>query len=160
VSVWVALVDCVVENGAMSMLDGSHRSLRSRRGMWAYQAFGGIEDSMQDLLTPVVVRAGEAVILDDAVVHYSPPNLTSRRRLAIQFVMVPDEADAIFHQQVGGDGSTMDVDVWSVTPEFFFDFWHGDGDAAHRRLIERIRMPVPNFDLATLQELVRTSPGG
>ena len=56
VSVWVALVDCVLDNGAMSLLEGSHRSLRSRRGMWAYQAFGGIEQAVIDeLLTRVEV---------------------------------------------------------------------------------------------------------
>lgn len=155
VSVWVALVDTVVGNGAMSMLDGSHRLLRGRRGMWAYRAFGAIEETMVDsYLTPVEVSAGQAVILDDALVHYSPPNLSDARRLAIQFVMVPDEAEALWFQQVGGDEEHLEVAVWQVEEPFFFEFWHGDGDERHATRRGTIEMPSAELDAATFCALL------
>jgi ectoine hydroxylase-related dioxygenase (phytanoyl-CoA dioxygenase family) len=156
VSVWVALVDCVLDNGTMLMCDGSHRMLRGRRGMWAYHQFSRIESSLiEQHLTPVDVRAGDAVILDDAVVHYSPPNATADPRLAIQFVMVPREADALFFQQVGTDGDTLDVDVWRVEPEFFFNFWHGDGDAEHGSVVARRSVPAPLLNDEQFDALMR-----
>jgi hypothetical protein len=155
VSVWVALVDCVLDNGAMSMLDGSHRSLRSRRGMWAYQAFGGIEQAtIDELLTPVEVPAGHAVILDDALVHYSPPNQTDHRRLALQFVMVPEEATSIWHQQVGTDEDGLDVQVWEIDERFFFEFWHGDGDDRYGQKVDRITIPAVELRIEDLQTLL------
>lgn len=155
VSVWVALVDCVLDNGAMSMLDGSHRSLRSRRGMWAYQAFGGIEQAtLDELLTPVEVPAGHAVILDDALVHYSPPNQTDRRRLAIQFVMVPQEVPSLWHQQVGTNEDGLDVQVWEIDERFFFEFWHGDGDARYGHKVDRITIPAVELRIEDLQTLL------
>lgn len=159
VSVWVALVDCVLDNGAMSMLDGSHRSLRGRRGMWAYQAFDGIDQEHLDaLLTPVEVSAGHAVILDDAVLHYSPPNRTDHRRLAIQFVMVPAEVPALWFQEVGAGGDGLDVAVWEVDERFFFEFWHGDGDEAYGHRTEQVTVPAPPLDLDALNFLLGLAP--
>jgi len=142
VSVWIALVDCVVENGALQMLDASHTTFRGQRGMWSYQSFSDVEDLLVDqYLTPVSVRAGEAIILDDAIVHYSPPNLTGSRRLAIQLVMRPDDAEPVFYQQVGQRDDVYEVDVWRVDQPFFWNFWHGDGDERHGTRIDRIEVP-------------------
>jgi len=155
VSVWVALVDCQVENGAMSMYDGSHLDLRGRRGIWAYAAFAGIEDDLiSEVLTPIEVKAGDAVILDDALVHYSPPNLTDDRRLAIQFVMVPEEADTFFFQAGDASDGCVEVDQWRVDAPFFFEFIHGERDPDHAELVERLELPEPSMDLPTLRHLV------
>ena len=155
VSVWVALVDCVLDNGAMSLLEGSHRSLRSRRGMWAYQAFGGIEQGIIDeLLTRVEVPAGHAVILDDALVHYSPPNQTDHRRLAIQLVMAPQEVKTLWHQQIGTNVDGLDVQVWEIDERFFFEFWHGDGDDRYGQKVDRITVPSVSLAIEDLQELL------
>ena len=155
VSVWVALVDCVLDNGAMSLLEGSHRSLRSRRGMWAYQAFGGIEQGIIDeLLTRVEVPAGHAVILDDALVHYSPPNQTDHRRLAIQLVMAPQEVKTLWHQQIGTNEDGLDVQVWEIDERFFFEFWHGDGDDRYGQKVDRITVPSVSLAIEDLQGLL------
>jgi hypothetical protein len=143
VSVWIALVDCVQENGALQVLDGSHRAFRGRRGMWSYASFGDVEQLLVDeYLTPVHVRAGEAMILDDSLVHYSPPNVTDARRLAIQLVMRPADAEPIFFQEVGRHDDVLDVDVWRVDEPFFWNFWHGDGDERHGERLERIEVPL------------------
>ncbi len=156
VSVWIALSDCGIDDGAMWMAPGSHRRLRGPRGMWGLAAFVGIDEAdIESVLTPVPVRAGQAVILDDALVHYSPPNKGTEDRLAVQFVMIPAEADALFSTQVGGDERYLEVEVRVVEPEFFFDFWHGDGDDDYGRVIDHIRVPVVSFtaeDLAALAD--------
>jgi hypothetical protein len=159
VSVWVALVDCDLANGAMRMLDGSHRNLRGRRGMWAYQAFSHLpQDELDQLMAPLPVRAGEAVVLDDALLHSSPPNLTAARRLAIQFVMVPEEATPLWFQQTGGDDGGIDVAVWEIDERYFFEFWHGDGDETYASQVDQLRLPSTRVDLPALQALLDGSP--
>jgi hypothetical protein len=148
VSVWVALVDCDGGNGAMELLPGSHRRFREPRGMWAYEMFDDIEGDVRDLLERVDVRAGDAIILDDAVVHFSPPNDSAADRLAIQLIMVPNDATPLFYQRVGGDGDEMLVDVWAVEERFFWDFWHGEGDRRHGAVVDRVRLPKARLDLA------------
>ncbi len=157
VSVWVALVDCTVGNGAMYLLDGSHRLLRGRRGMWAYQAFGSIDEAvLTEHLTPIEIPAGHAIILDDALVHYSPPNSSTERRLAIQLVMIPADAEPIWFEQVGDDGQGgAEVDVWRIDDEaFFYDFWHGAGDTEHATRLDHVSMQLPSLDADAFDQLV------
>lgn len=153
VSVWVALVDCDEGNGTLEMLPGSHHEFRQPRGMWAYEAFSDIADDIRDDLEQVRVSAGQAIVLDDGLVHYSPTNASARNRLAIQLIMVPEEAGARFYQQVGAEGDRMLVDVWEVDHRFFFDFWHGVGDARHGRVVDRIALPSSRLDGTAYESL-------
>jgi len=146
VSVWIALVDCDENNGSLEIFNGSHRSLREPRGMWAYEAFAEVADDVRGLLELVPVPAGHAVILDDALLHYSAPNHGAEDRLAIQLVMIPEDARSRFCERVDLVDGLMEVDVWEVSPEFFWNFWHGGGDADFGRRVDRIQLPVPRFD--------------
>lgn len=137
VSVWVPLVDCGLENGTLQLLAGSHRDFREPRGMWAYQAFVEAVDVIEPMLERVDVGAGEAIILDDATVHYSPPNTTAAGRLAIQLIMIPNQAQPIFWQQVDRNDTELIADAWEVEEPFFWNFWHGDGDPRFGRVLER-----------------------
>lgn len=152
VSVWVALVDCDEHNGTLEMLAGSHHSFPQPRGMWAYEAFSDIAESIRSELEQVEVAAGHAIVLDDGLVHYSPPNSSPRNRLAIQLIMVPIDAEARFYQQVGVDGDRMVVDVWEVGHRFFFDFWHGEGDARFGRVVDQITLPNSRLDASAFAD--------
>jgi hypothetical protein len=147
ISVWVALVDVDVENGALHFVDGSHQRFRGPRGMWSYTVFSELEEDLIEHLTAVRVQAGEAILLDDAIIHYSPPNHSEADRLAIQMVMVPEEATPVFHHQVGEDAEGLLIDTWRVQPPFFWDFWHGEGDLRWAEHAERFTLPRRTYDL-------------
>lgn len=158
ISVWIALVDCTVDNGTLQFLPRSQRVMREPRGMWAYEAFADVTDALVPELEPVEVLAGQAIILDDAVVHYSEPNRSARDRLAIQLIMVPDAATALFCERVGEDDGFHLVDIWEVEPAFFFHFWHGVGDPRYGKVIERRRLPGTRIDEAELRDRFAISP--
>lgn len=157
-SIWVALVDCDGENGTLEFISGSHQTLRTPRGMWAYEAFTALEDEVIDSLEAVSIRAGEAIILDDAVVHYSRPNRTDEDRLAIQLIVVPSPADARFYRCLAADAEGMEVEMLAVAPRFFWNFWHGDGDTRYSSVVERLHLPPPSKSAESLASQLRRRP--
>lgn len=159
VSVWIALVDCTVENGTLQMAGGTHH-LRGKRGPWAYEEFLSLDDlSIKQRFTPVPVRAGQAIVLDDALVHYSAPNETLSRRLAIQLVMLPEELDAVYYECISAGDDYLELDRLAVEPAYFFDFWDGKGDRAFANLLERVSVPRVRYDAATLDRCAGEGPG-
>ena len=75
------LVDLTVENGALFVLPGSHRLMPTYRGSSIREFFSDIMDDMLDYLHPVLVKAGQAVIFDQSIIHYSPPNYSDKIRI-------------------------------------------------------------------------------
>ncbi len=72
-------------------------------------------------MQPVETKAGNAVILDDSIVHYSSPNQTDGLRLAIQLILIPTEEKSIhFHMDLGKDRSN--VEVLEVDKDFYMKF--------------------------------------
>lgn len=154
VSVWVALVDCGPGNGALEFIDHSHLAFRGRRGQWAYSDYEPVEGAAAGLLRRVDVPAGHAIVLDDAVIHYSPPNESDDRRLAIQYVVAPAEAPTVYWEKVAQHGHDLELDEMSVGPDYFFDFWLGAGDRDRGRLTRRVVQSTPPLDEDEFLQLV------
>lgn len=159
VSVWVALVDITEENGPLQFVDGTHRFLRGKRGPWAYSEFFGIDEAtIEERFKTVPIRAGQAIVLDDAVVHYSPPNRSSERRLAIQLVMGPDELPSTYYECTSDDDETMHLDHLEIDPAYFFDFWNGTGDRSHAELLDQLTIPRVRHDASALDAPATAAP--
>jgi len=122
VSVWVPLVDSNEQNGTLQMVNGSHKRFGQIRGPLVPWELDQIKSDIIDhYLTPMNVPAGQAVVLDDSIVHYSDRNLTSQLRLAIQLIMIPREATAI-HYHYNTQSGGKEVEVWEVDENFFAEF--------------------------------------
>lgn len=144
VSIWCPLVDSHRGNGALEVVPGSHKRFGELRGpMIPWELEGIKEDIVKNDLVTCGIKAGEAIILDDSIVHYSFPNTTSNLRIAIQLILIPEEEPAIhFHMNQSDDKST--VNVLEVEEDFFMEFnpWKqptgckkvGERQYAHRNL--------------------------
>ncbi len=103
VTVWCPLVDTTTANGTLGLVTGSHRRIDFLRAA-NIPTFERCENAVQDLEDrPVIpLRAGQAIILDNRVVHFSPPNTTDEQRIAIGCVAGPVEA-ALHHYWMDDD---------------------------------------------------------
>lgn len=81
INIWVPLVDLTIENGALFVLPGSHRLFPTYRGSSIPEFFAPVMDDMIDFLQPVLVKAGQAVFFDQSIIHFSPPNYSSKIRI-------------------------------------------------------------------------------
>lgn len=88
-NVWVALEDIDTDNGQLRVLRRSHELDRSLRGTSLTGAFLEFTDVIRPRLLSVPVRAGEAVVFDNGIVHCSYPNLTDRPRIAAAVALKP-----------------------------------------------------------------------
>jgi hypothetical protein len=122
VSIWCPLVDSNKENGTLEVVPGSHKRFGEVRGPMIKSELEDIKKEIIDKhMVPLVTKAGDAVILDDSLVHYSSPNQTDSLRLTIQLILIPKEEPSIhYHMDLAKDRSK--VEVLEVDKGFYMKF--------------------------------------
>ncbi len=96
VAVWIPLVDTTEENGCLGVIEGSHKVMNIIRGPRIQQSsYEHDKDWVKRWGKLLPMKAGEAVIYDHALLHYSPPNRTASIRPAINLSIVPKAAEII-----------------------------------------------------------------
>lgn len=134
VSIWCPLVDSNKENGTLEVVPGSHKRFGEVRGPMIQSELAGIQQEIiEKWMVPIETKAGNCVILDDSIVHYSSPNKTDGLRLAIQLILIPREEKSIhFHMDLAKDRTQ--VEVLEVDTDFYMKFnpWKKPSDEVKR----------------------------
>ncbi len=158
-SLWIALDDIGPdhENGPLGFISGSHRLRCEPRGATSFGWYRPWSEEITAALRPVAVRAGEAIVFDNRILHASADNVSPRPRLAIaSMVARADEPLRYVHR---------DPEAWVVhraDPAFFVDHSPVDlrlGSPADAEVVERL--PVRPFEppVAELEMLCGLAPG-
>ncbi len=117
---WVALDDTSERNGGLCVLPGSHRFGNLQRTLNVPWQLAPYREEMARRSIALAVPAGSVVLFDAATVHGSPPNRSTRMRLATNaFACLSDSALLHFYQ----DERTTPgyVEVFEVDLSFFRD---------------------------------------
>lgn len=101
-TIWVPLEDTNDENGCMYVLPRSHEYLRGYRHLTIPSVFGPIYQTVWQHMTPVHLKAGEAIIFDHALGHASKPNLTDKIRIAATHSLISENAEMRFYWNNNG----------------------------------------------------------
>jgi hypothetical protein len=96
-NIWTPLQDTDEANGTLEVIPGSHRFHDCMRAPTLPFYFKGFEDQMKKLLKPIHTKANEAIVLNQAVIHYSKPNMTNKDRLAITTGIKSKDAPMVFY---------------------------------------------------------------
>jgi hypothetical protein len=150
VSIWCPLVDSFEENGTLQVVPGSHKRFGEVRGpMIPWELENIKHDIINKHLVPLNVKAGNAIVLDDSIVHYSAINKTKDLRLAIQLILVPSEVPSI-HYHMNPGKSQDEVEVLEVDTEFYMQFnpWKQPEGA---KRINRFRFKFEPMDIKTFE---------
>mgnify|MGYP000454019041 CR=1 FL=1 len=122
ISIWCPLVDSTVANGTLQVVPGSHKKFGEIRGPMIPWELDEIKNEIiEKHLIPLETKAGDCVILDDSILHYSPINHTDGLRLAIQLICVPNEEPSI-HYHMNPSESRSEVNVLEVSDDFYMQF--------------------------------------
>jgi hypothetical protein len=118
-TVWCPLVDTTERNGALGVVVGSHRRIDFLR-IVNVGSFDRSQAAVADIEDRRVVpmRAGQAIVMDNRVVHFSPPNDSEGVRVAAACVVGPAEAD-LHHYWVDPEQNLV---RFTLHPEFFLSY--------------------------------------
>lgn len=74
INIWSPMVDLTDKNGVLYLLPGSHRFYPTYRGHTLRGFYDGIQEEIKDYMVPYYLKAGQAIIFDQSIIHFSPPN--------------------------------------------------------------------------------------
>ena len=111
------------------------------------------DEIIEDFMVPMNIKAGQAVILDDSIIHYSAPNKTNGLRLAIQLIMIPPDSQSI-HYYMDNDSDKPCIKVYQVDRDFFMAF-HPWLKPKNQKLLKTIPFKKEPIDRKKFEKLLR-----
>lgn len=97
-TVWCPLVDVNENNGTLQVVEGSHKIVPNIETYNSIPYFYNFCDLlMKKYSKPLRLKAGEAIIFDDSLIHWSADNRSSTPRYVAQSLCVPIEATPVFY---------------------------------------------------------------
>jgi hypothetical protein len=150
--VWVPLVDVSAEadNGPIYMVPGCHLLATLRGGGRLVPMWPGLGDTLAAAGLPSTdVRAGEAIVWDPAVPHYSGPNRSAAGRPVTLVALAPEEAPLSYCY--GAPGSA--VVRAEVEARTFIE--HSMPSLATGVPDEMVTEPVPEGDALTADQMIQ-----
>lgn len=119
VHVWCPLVDVDHQNGCLAVVPGSQHLSDPVRAFADDCPFREQFDLLRErYLRELPMKKGEAVLFDGRLVHSSPPNRSSHRRITAQAITIPAGMVIKHSWRISADR----VDTYEVPDEFFFDY--------------------------------------
>ena len=152
-NLWCPLVDVDETNGALQVVAGSHKLWPNINGPGVTPYFGEFAATSKKLARPVPLRAGEALIFENSILHGSTPNNSTITRYAITSLCLPKEVRPALYYPVNAANGPV-FEVYEVDNEVFIT--HSSADF----LSGNIRAPrlrtIPNHNQTiTEQEFLR-----
>lgn len=118
---WCPLQDTDESNGTLRVVPGSHKIVPDVATPQRPPFFATFEDELIDRhLVPIPVRAGEAIVFDDSLVHWSSENHSDRPRRAVQIEAVPAEVRPVLYH-LDETGPAPQWELFELDPSFFIE---------------------------------------
>ena len=115
VTIWIPLQDVNEQNGAIQVIDGSHRFSTELRSPSFDAPFKNVQDEMRKDLKLLPMKVGEAFIFSQALLHASPPNMSSEPRIAVTYGLIAKDAQLMFYHK-NEEGK---IEQYFVDEDFF-----------------------------------------
>lgn len=147
-NIWVPLVDLNTHNGAIRVLPRSHRWTKNFRGPNIPDQFDAVREDIWKQMTPLHLKAGEALIYDHGLFHASDPNVSGQPRLTAVFGIKPEKAAMFYYY--GREGN---VEVYDSSVDFFMtaDIQRGPDLLPLKKIIPNKQRPFGRWKLRFTQ---------
>lgn len=121
VAVWCPLLDVDESNGTIHVVEGSHKLVPNITTHNTTPFFNNFAEAlMHKYSIPIRLKAGEALIFDDSLIHWSPKNKSSAPRFVAHAVCIPAEATPVFYY-LDQNTPGKNFELFELNNEFFID---------------------------------------
>ncbi|MEM6793144.1 MAG: phytanoyl-CoA dioxygenase family protein [Acidobacteriota bacterium] len=119
-SIWAPLVDVDTANGCLQVVPGSHLLNRGPRAPGTPFPCRELEALIRDRhLRNLELRAGQAVVMDHATFHGSPPNRGSGPRPAVAGILAPPDQPLRYFHRLDPAADFSPLEAFEVDEQFF-----------------------------------------
>lgn len=124
VTVWTALQDTDINNGAMAILPGSHKWFTGPRAspspgyITPFQAHGM---DLFPYMKLIPMKAGQSLIFENKTLHASPPNSSKLARIGAGIGITQEEAPLLHYYVIPGT-EPQELQSYHIDREFFFKY--------------------------------------
>ena len=119
---WLALTDADARTSALMVIPNSHQILPHIAAPGELSYFESFREQLEEETVSVDVRAGEAVIFEQTLLHGSSPNLGTADRVALTCMMIPaDSRNVVFVPRGTDRFEIFDTGSEADLPRFYRD---------------------------------------
>lgn len=139
-STWIPLNDTTTDMGTLHVVKGSHRIFTHIRSFDDFRdTFKNVsEKTKKRFCTPLELKAGQAVIFDDRLVHTSPANKTSTIRTVVRLLLIPREAILEVHYRI----NNKEMVKYTFDDNYYQETTLGVEKPDYLKKIGKIRQPI------------------
>lgn len=123
INIWCPLVDLTPENGALYVLKGSHRIFPTLRGSTIPAIYDDLDTraAIKHYAKPLYLKAGEAVVFDQSIIHFSPPNISDDIRITTNTFIT--HKNAVFRIAYWDkDNFGNEIEIFEQADDFMTDY--------------------------------------
>lgn len=122
VTIWCPLQNTTAINGTLHIVPGSHKITPHVEAVTLPPYFANIKDELVDSwLEPLDVPAGDAVIFDDGLIHWTSHNDSDEVRIAIQILCIPRDTTPIFYFH-DPENDPERIEIVEADEEFYLNY--------------------------------------
>ncbi len=120
-SLWCPLIDTNKDNGTIGVVPTSHTIIETKRGPKIPSCFNQISSVVIDNYGKLIdMKAGEVLIYDQRLWHYSNANKSNQDRIAVHIDLAPKEAQVVHYCILNNEEKITQYNVQSN--DFFLEY--------------------------------------
>lgn len=115
ISIWLPLQDMNESNGTLHIIPRSHHIFLPYRSNSIAPYTQQIENLLLPYYIPIHIKAGQALLFDSRLFHYSPPNFSGQNRVITLCRICPVGAQLISYFRLP---DTNEIEMWSCPNDY------------------------------------------
>jgi len=153
ISIWLPLQDMDTTNGTLQIVPRSHFIFTPFRSSTISPYTKNIEQEIMPYFKPLYLKAGQALLFDSRLFHYSPPNLSGKNRVITLCRICPLDAPIIsyYNPPNATDGF---IEIWQCPDDhlIYTENHNGSHQPKHGKFIGRRKVNLSPLTLAEFEQ--------